>query len=139
MAWKPVSRGGTSTGKTTFMGAVLKEIPPTERIITVEDAREVNIDHIPNRVHLLSSKGSQGRAQVTTQTLIEACLRLRPEVLDLAVADRQWLLLRSGRSGIRLRRAERIGKLAERLLHAGAGAEQRRAENEADRRPPCRA
>jgi type IV secretion system protein VirB11 len=54
-------------------------VPPSERIITCEDAREVMIEHIPNRVHLLASKGGQGRAQVTTQDLIEACLRLRPD------------------------------------------------------------
>lgn len=71
--------GGTSTGKTTFMNAALKEIPSTERIITVEDAREVQIDHIPNRVHMMVSKGGQGRSKVTTQELIEACLRLRPD------------------------------------------------------------
>jgi type IV secretion system protein VirB11 len=71
--------GGTSTGKTTFLNAVLKEIPTSERIITVEDVREVNIDHIPNRVHLISSKGGQGRAKVDTQMLIEACLRMRPD------------------------------------------------------------
>jgi len=71
--------GGTSTGKTTFFNAMLKSIPLEERIITCEDAREINADHLPNRVHLLSSKGGQGRAQVTTQDLIEACLRLRPD------------------------------------------------------------
>lgn len=71
--------GGTSTGKTTFMNAALKEIPISERIITCEDAREIDIKHLPNRVHLLASKGGQGRAQVTTQDLIEACLRLRPD------------------------------------------------------------
>jgi type IV secretion system protein VirB11 len=71
--------GGTSTGKTTFMNAIFRSIPNTERIITCEDAREINVDHIPNHVHLLSSKGGQGRAQVTTQDLIEACLRLRPD------------------------------------------------------------
>lgn len=71
--------GGTSTGKTTFMNAALKSIPDTERIITCEDAREINIEHIPNRMHLLASKGGQGRANVTTQDLIEACLRLRPD------------------------------------------------------------
>jgi type IV secretion system protein VirB11 len=71
--------GGTSTGKTTFMNAALKEIPVHERIITCEDAREIEIKHIPNRVHLLASKGGQGRAQVTTQDLIESCLRLRPD------------------------------------------------------------
>ncbi len=71
--------GGTSTGKTTFMNAVLKKIPVEERIITCEDAREVNLEHLPNRAHLLASRGSQGRANVTTQDLIEACLRLRPD------------------------------------------------------------
>ena len=71
--------GGTSTGKTTFVNAALREIPITERIITAEDAREINLEHIPNRVHLMSSKGGQGRAKVTTQELIEACLRLRPD------------------------------------------------------------
>ncbi len=71
--------GGTSTGKTTFMNAALKEIPVDERVLTVEDAREINIDHLPNRVHLVASRGGQGRALVTTQDLIEACLRLRPD------------------------------------------------------------
>ncbi len=71
--------GGTSTGKTTFLNAALTKLPTEERIITVEDAREVMIENIPNRVHLLVSKGGQGLAKVTTQDLIEACLRLRPD------------------------------------------------------------
>ncbi len=71
--------GGTSTGKTTFTNAALLEIPEEERLITVEDAREVQLPHHKNRVHLLASKGGQGRAHVTTQDLIEACLRLRPD------------------------------------------------------------
>jgi type IV secretion system protein VirB11 len=71
--------GGTSTGKTTFMNAALKEIPAHERIITVEDAREVQLTHLPNKLHLLGSKGGQGQAKITTQDLIEACLRLRPD------------------------------------------------------------
>ncbi len=71
--------GGTSTGKTTFTNAALGEIPEKERLITVEDAREVMLRNHPNRVHLLASKGGQGRAKVTTQDLIEACLRLRPD------------------------------------------------------------
>lgn len=71
--------GGTSTGKTTFTNAALGEIPSHERLITVEDAREVLLHKHENRVHLLASKGGQGRAKVTTQDLIEACLRLRPD------------------------------------------------------------
>jgi len=71
--------GGTSTGKTTFTNAALRAIPTEERIITVEDAREIVLSDHPNRVHLIASKGGQGRAKVTTQDLIEACLRLRPD------------------------------------------------------------
>lgn len=71
--------GGTSTGKTTFTNAVIRSIPHEERLITVEDAREIDLTSHPNRVHLIASKGGQGRSKVTTQDLIEACLRLRPE------------------------------------------------------------
>ncbi len=71
--------GGTSTGKTTFLNAALKEIPKYERLITAEDAREIDLKDFPNHVHLVASRGGQGRAQVTTQDLIEACLRLRPD------------------------------------------------------------
>lgn len=71
--------GGTSTGKTTFTNAALASIPETERLITVEDAREIVLNNHPNKLHLLASKGGQGRAHVTTQDLIEACLRLRPD------------------------------------------------------------
>ena len=75
--------GGTSTGKTTFMNATLKEIPVDERVLTIEDAREVNLEHLPNRVHLVASRGEQGRAQVTAQDLIEASLRMRPDRIVL--------------------------------------------------------
>jgi type IV secretion system protein VirB11 len=71
--------GGTSTGKTTFTNAMIRAIPHEERLITVEDAREIDLSSHANRVHLLASKGGQGRAKVNTQDLIEACLRLRPE------------------------------------------------------------
>lgn len=71
--------GGTSTGKTTFLNAVLKKIPQSERVLTCEDAREVTLEHLPNRAHLVASRGGQGRAMVTMQDLIEACLRMRPD------------------------------------------------------------
>ena len=71
--------GGTSTGKTTFTNAALAAISPNERLITVEDAREIMLPNHQNTVHLLASKGGQGRAKVSSQDLIEACLRLRPD------------------------------------------------------------
>lgn len=70
--------GGTSTGKTTFTNAILRVIDSNERLITVEDAREIVLSH-KNKVHLIASKGGQGMAKVTTQDLIETCLRLRPD------------------------------------------------------------
>lgn len=70
--------GGTSSGKTTFLNALLQEIPGHERIITLEDTREVSIPHA-NQVSLLASKGAQGKAKVSMQDLVQSCLRLRPD------------------------------------------------------------
>lgn len=77
-----VVSGGTSTGKTTFLNALLKEIPDKERIVTIEDTRELK-PITPNTVALLASKGDQGRAKVTQQQLLEASLRMRPDRLML--------------------------------------------------------
>ncbi len=77
-----VVSGGTSTGKTTFLNALLKEIPPDERIITIEDTRELK-PVTRNTVALIASKGDQGRARVIPQDLLEASLRLRPDRLLL--------------------------------------------------------
>lgn len=73
-----VISGGTSSGKTTFLNACLREIPLTERIILLEDTREIDSPH-PNQVSLISSKGEQGLASVSMQSLVQCCLRLRPD------------------------------------------------------------
>ncbi len=70
--------GGTTTGKTTFLNAVVKEIPLDERILTIEDVQESKPPH-KNKVHLLYSKGGQGTSSVTASDLLEVCLRLRPD------------------------------------------------------------
>jgi type IV secretion system protein VirB11 len=70
--------GGTSSGKTTLLNALAKEIPGTERIVTIEDTRELRLAQ-PNRVHLVASKGDQGDARVGVRELLEASLRLRPD------------------------------------------------------------
>lgn len=70
--------GGTSSGKTTFLNAIAKEIPDHERLITIEDTPEVELAQ-PNRVSLIASKGDQGEARVDVQALLEATLRLRPD------------------------------------------------------------
>lgn len=70
--------GGTSTGKTTFVNTAISLINKNERLVTIEDARELIVLQ-PNVLHLLSSRGNQGKAKVQTQDLIEASLRLRPD------------------------------------------------------------
>lgn len=70
--------GGTSTGKTTMLNAVLQSMGVHERIITIEDTAELQPPQ-PNWLSLLASKGEQGVAKVTIQDLLEASLRLRPD------------------------------------------------------------
>lgn len=73
-----VVSGGTATGKTTFFNALLKEIPEHERLVTIEDAKELQ-SPLRNTLSLLVSKGDQGMARVTAQQLLEASLRMRPD------------------------------------------------------------
>jgi type IV secretion system protein VirB11 len=77
-----VIAGGTSTGKTTFLNALLKEIPDHERLILIEDAPEIQITH-SNAVGLVAVRGEQGEAKVTTEDLMQASLRLRPDRIIL--------------------------------------------------------
>jgi type IV secretion system protein VirB11 len=74
--------GGTSSGKTTFLNAILKEVPVEERIITIEDTREVNPIQ-KNYLPLIASKGDRGEARVTVETLLQASMRLRPDRIFL--------------------------------------------------------
>ena len=74
--------GGTSSGKTTFLNAMLKEVPADERILTIEDTREVKPPQ-PNFLPLLASKGGQGLANVTIESLLQAAMRLRPDRIFL--------------------------------------------------------
>jgi type IV secretion system protein VirB11 len=74
--------GGTSSGKTTFLNALLKQIAPTERVITIEDTPEVSLDR-PNALGLIAVRGDTGEASVTTEDLLQAALRMRPDRLML--------------------------------------------------------
>lgn len=76
--------GDTGSGKTTLMKAVCQFIAEHERIITIEDVRELFLPKHPNASHLLYSKGSQGVAKVSPADLIGACMRLKPDRVLLA-------------------------------------------------------
>jgi type IV secretion system protein VirB11 len=72
--------GGTSSGKTTLLNALLKEIPENERLVVIEDAPELKLAH-PNSIGLVAVAGNQGEAMVTTDDLMRASLRMRPDRL----------------------------------------------------------
>lgn len=74
--------GGTSTGKTTFLNALIREIPPEERLILIEDTPELH-QHHENLVGLLAVRGALGEARVSTTDLLAASLRMRPDRIIL--------------------------------------------------------
>lgn len=76
--------GPTGSGKTTYTKALLQEIPPQERLITIEDAPELILTRHANHVRLFYSKDAQGIARVAPRQLLEAALRLRPDRILLA-------------------------------------------------------
>ena len=70
--------GGPNSGKSTFLNACLATLPHEERILVVEDAKELILPH-SDIARLYFSRGEQGVANVKPWQLLEACLRLRPD------------------------------------------------------------
>ncbi|MBS3998701.1 MAG: P-type DNA transfer ATPase VirB11 [Hydrogenophaga sp.] len=79
-----VVSGKTGSGKTTFMKGLIEEVPTHERLITIQDTAELTLPNHPNVVHLFYSKDAQGTARVTAKSLLEACLRMKPDRILLA-------------------------------------------------------
>jgi type IV secretion system protein VirB11 len=73
-----VISGGTGSGKTTLLNALVKEIDRAERLVVIEDAAEIRLDH-PNSVGLIAVRGDLGEARVDADSLLAASLRLRPD------------------------------------------------------------
>src|SRR3954468_13088470 len=74
-----VVSGGTGTGKTTTLNVLSSFIPSHERIVTLEDAKELQL----NQVHVLALEGRppniEGRGEVTIRDLVRNALRMRPD------------------------------------------------------------
>ncbi len=86
--------GGTGAGKTTFLNALSEFIDPSERVITVEDSAELQLQNIPNLVRLeVRNANMEGNHAITIRDLIKCSLRMRPsriivgEVRDAASID----------------------------------------------------
>ena len=74
-----VISGGTGSGKTTLLGALLAHVDTTERIVLVEDVRELAIEH-PHVVRLEGRRPNvEGAGEVTLVTLVRQSLRMRPD------------------------------------------------------------
>ena len=72
--------GGTSSGKTTFLNVLTNFIGPYERVITIEDSRELQVKNIENLVSLQSRPANTaGKGEITIRDLIKSSLRMRPD------------------------------------------------------------
>lgn len=72
--------GGTGSGKTTFLNALSHYIPKDERIITIEDNAELQIQGVKNLVRLEARKANtEGEHEIPIRELIKASLRMRPD------------------------------------------------------------
>ena len=72
--------GGTSSGKTTFLNALSAFIPPSERVITIEDSAELQLQQTPNLVRLETrTKNQESIKEITARELIHTALRMRPD------------------------------------------------------------
>lgn len=74
--------GGTGSGKTTFLNALSHYIPRTERVITIEDSAELQLQDIPNLVRLETRNANMdGAREITIRDLLKSSLRMRPDRL----------------------------------------------------------
>jgi len=71
--------GATGSGKTTVGKALILEVPPEDRLITIEDVKELSLRNQPNHVRLFYSQGAQGQAEVTPGQLLAGAKRQRPD------------------------------------------------------------
>ncbi len=86
--------GGTGAGKTTFLNILSNFIPHNERVITIEDSAELQIQDIDNLVRLEARNANvEGKNQITIRDLVKSALRMRPdriivgEIRDSAAID----------------------------------------------------
>lgn len=92
--------GATGSGKTTLSKAMIAEIPLDERLIAIEDAKELQFPHA-NTARLFFSRDGAGVSPVTVKDLLVSCLRMKPDRIMLAELrdDEAYYYLRNVNSG----------------------------------------
>ena len=92
--------GATGSGKTTLSKAMIAEIPRDERLIAIEDAKELAFPHA-NTCRLFFSRDGAGVSPVTVKDLLVSCLRMKPDRIMLAELrdDEAYYYLRNVNSG----------------------------------------
>lgn len=81
--------GGTGTGKTSFLNALMSEVPLNDRIVTIEDSQELRVSN-PNKVQILISKNEN---KFTYENALNASMRMRPDRIFLGEIDTRNCLL----------------------------------------------
>jgi type IV secretion system protein VirB11 len=96
-----VVSGATGSGKTTLTKTLIDLIPSHERLVTIEDASELDLPNHPNHVRLFYSKDGQGVSKATPKQLLESCLRMKPDRILLAElrSDEAFYYIRNVNSG----------------------------------------
>lgn len=94
--------GATGSGKTTVSKALILEVPADDRLVTIEDVKELSLRNQPNHVRLFYSQGAQGQASVTPGQLLASAKRQRPDrvfVSELRTGDEVYDYLVSVNTG----------------------------------------
>lgn len=105
--------GGTGSGKTTFLNVLSQFIPPTERVITIEDSAELQIKNIANLVRLETRNANvEGCQEITIRDLIKASLRMRPDRIIVGEVR--------GKEAIDMLQSVNVGHSAMTTVHANS-------------------
>jgi len=93
--------GGTGSGKTYLTKSLIRCIPDDERLITIEDAWELRLQHHKNKVHLFFSREENNGVIVTAKESLAACLRMEPSRILLAElrGDEAWEFIKAVGTG----------------------------------------
>lgn len=93
--------GKTGSGKTTITKSLIRSIPLTERLITIEDVHELFLNQHENKVHLFYAREDEGGSKVTPKQALASCLRMKPDRILLAElrGDESWEFIKSINTG----------------------------------------